>query len=209
MKIKHEVILDIEDVFCDYYYVGDKDRTQCPFLAKTLNRTLYPNRYEGHCNKFNVLLKNTDWIQDTHEFKRCPACIKEFGNCKAGARNKEYYWAKLIPNIRILSVKYRVPGWDGYGAVPIEDKTCDMAMRFVRTLPKELEIPKLGVEPDGCVEFEWYISALKIFSISIHPDGYLYYAGVYGKRDTIEEGKFLISEVDMPKLVTLIKRVYS
>lgn len=74
----------------------------------------------------------------------------------------------------------REDNWDGYGAVPVKNDTYHQACRFMESLPWNVPAPTVGAEPDGHLTLEWYHSPRRTLSVSISPDGELYYAALLG-----------------------------
>ncbi len=73
-----------------------------------------------------------------------------------------------------------LPGWDGNGAKAISHDVLRNARFFLESLPFGMELPQIGAEPDGAITFEWYRSPKRTLSVSINPDGYVYYASLIG-----------------------------
>jgi hypothetical protein len=73
-------------------------------------------------------------------------------------------------------------GWDGYDAKPISQEVVCYAVLFLKALPVGIEAPEVGAEPDGAITLEWYRSPRRVISISINPDGRLYYAALIGSK---------------------------
>ncbi len=71
-------------------------------------------------------------------------------------------------------------GWDGHGAKAISQDVFRNARYFLESLPFGMESPQIGAEPDGALTFEWYRTPRKTLSVSINPDGYVYYASLIG-----------------------------
>ena len=74
----------------------------------------------------------------------------------------------------------RTPDWDGYGAEPVLEDTYRWAYRFLERLPLGTRAPSVGVEADGHLTLEWYRSPSRLLSVSITPEGVLYYAALLG-----------------------------
>ena len=74
----------------------------------------------------------------------------------------------------------RYPGWDGYGALPVEQDTLRAAYSLIESLPFRFPRPSIGAEPDGQLTLEWRTSPHRVLSVSVDPDGYLHYAGLFG-----------------------------
>ncbi len=75
------------------------------------------------------------------------------------------------------------PNWDGYHALPVDQDTYQAAYRLIESLPLGFPRPSLGAQPDGMLTLEWYRSPTRTFSISINPDGFIHYAGLFGSEE--------------------------
>ena len=71
-------------------------------------------------------------------------------------------------------------GWDGGRAKAISTEVLQCAERFLKSFPWGIQAPDVGAEPDGAVTLEWYRSPDKVVSVSIDPDGWVYYAAFLG-----------------------------
>lgn len=74
----------------------------------------------------------------------------------------------------------RHAGWDGYEALPVEAETLRGAYTLIESLPLGFPRPSIGAEPDGQLTLEWYKSPMRTLSVSVDPDGFLHYAGLFG-----------------------------
>ena len=72
------------------------------------------------------------------------------------------------------------PGWDGEEAKPISGEVLGYAKKFLYSFPLGIEAPEISAEPDGAITLEWYRSPSRVLSISINPDGWIYYAAIIG-----------------------------
>ena len=99
----------------------------------------------------------------------------------------------------------RDPNWDGYGAEPVSDVTCQFAQQFLNVLPLGISAPRIGAEPDGHLTVEWYRSPHRTLSVSISPEGDLHYAALIGTAKAFGTEAFF---GEAPKaIVDLIHRV--
>jgi hypothetical protein len=99
------------------------------------------------------------------------------------------------------------PGWDGDSAEPISHETYLNAYRFLEALPPGIQIPSVGVEPDGHMTLEWHKGPRQTISISVSPDGFLYFSALMGLRKTNGSEPFF---GDVPKIILdLIGKVYA
>jgi len=82
----------------------------------------------------------------------------------------------------LISIKEQcgLPGWDGYGAEPVRDKTIWSAYRFLEALPHGLPVPSIGAEPDGDITLEWHRSPRRTVSVSVTADDNLHYSALIG-----------------------------
>lgn len=72
--------------------------------------------------------------------------------------------------------------WDGYNAHPVEQDAYRNAYIFIEALPLGTPLPSAGAEPDGHLTLEWYRDPRWTLSVSISPDGMLYYAALFGTK---------------------------
>jgi len=99
----------------------------------------------------------------------------------------------------------RTPNWDGYDAFPIQEATLNYAYAVIQALPLGFPLPSVGAEPDGHLTLDWYRDSHWTISISVSPDGKLYYAALLGNSDPRGSEPFL---GEIPKrLLSLIQEV--
>jgi hypothetical protein len=98
-------------------------------------------------------------------------------------------------------------GWDGEQAKPISEEVLRCARRFLRSFPLGMEAPEVGAEPDGAITLEWYRSPNKVISISINPDGWMYYAALIGtsKRHGADFSLMGVSD-DLVEIISQVVR---
>jgi hypothetical protein len=77
----------------------------------------------------------------------------------------------------------RMANWDAHGAEPVETDTLRNAYCFIEALPFGYPLPSVGAEPDGHVTLEWYRATNWLLSVSMSPEGVLYYAALLGEED--------------------------
>ena len=99
------------------------------------------------------------------------------------------------------------PNWDGYGALGVEYNTYRFAHGFLESLPPGTPPPTPGVEADGHLTLEWYRDKHRLLSISISPDGMIYYASLmgYSRRSGTEPFLGTVPE----EIMRIIYRLYS
>jgi hypothetical protein len=97
----------------------------------------------------------------------------------------------------------KAPNWDGYGALPVQEATFSNACAFTQALPLGSPPASVGAEPDGHLTLEWYQHPRWTLSISMSPEGNLYYAALFGNLEPQGIEPFL---GDIPnKILNLIK----
>ncbi len=72
----------------------------------------------------------------------------------------------------------RKANWDGYGAEPVDEEAFRLAYRFLEALPLGTPAPAVGAEPDGHITLEWYRTPRQTLSVSVSPEGELFYAAL-------------------------------
>ncbi|MGI8980922.1 MAG: hypothetical protein ACR2FY_16975 [Pirellulaceae bacterium] len=77
----------------------------------------------------------------------------------------------------------KVANWDGEGAEAIEQVTYQNAYRLIEALPSGFPSPTVTAEPDGHISLEWYRHPRQILTVSISPEGTLYWAALVGSED--------------------------
>ena len=99
----------------------------------------------------------------------------------------------------------RVSNWDGYAAFPVKEETLNYAYAFLQALPLGFPLPSVSAEPDGYLALEWFRDPYWTISVSVSPEGVLYYAALLGNSDPRGSEPFLgeLSE----RLLNLIKEV--
>lgn len=77
----------------------------------------------------------------------------------------------------------KTPHWDAHGAEPVKPETMSNVRRFIDALPPECSSPSVGAEPDGHVTLEWYRATNWLLSVSVSPEGTLFWAAMLGDED--------------------------
>lgn len=97
-------------------------------------------------------------------------------------RNSVLGHSEAIEELYDVWEECRTPGWDGYGALAVEQDTFTAAYMLISTLPLSFMRPSIGVEPDGQLTLEWRKSPSRVLSVSVDPNGLLHYAIVSGMK---------------------------
>lgn len=75
------------------------------------------------------------------------------------------------------------PDWEAHGSEAVKPQTVGHAHRLIEALPSGYPLPSLGAEPDGHITLEWYRATDRLLSVSVSPDGILYWAALLGDED--------------------------
>jgi hypothetical protein len=75
------------------------------------------------------------------------------------------------------------PDWDAEGAEAIDQDTLRNVYLFIEALPHGYPLPSITAEPDGHINLEWCRQPRRILSVSVSPEGRLYWAALFGIED--------------------------
>jgi hypothetical protein len=117
--------------------------------------------------------------------------------------NKEIVYDEL----RSILEECKVANWDGNNALPIEEETSKNTYYFIEALPLHFPLPSVGVEPDGHLTLEWHRDLRWTFSISISPEGTIYYAALFNTESVSGSEKF--SGSVSKNILNLIQKVHT
>lgn len=115
------------------------------------------------------------------------------------------HFQKSINELKAVVAECSAANWDGYNAYPIAADTYDFARQFLQALPLYSAPTSIGAEPDGHLTLEWYKSSRWLLSLSISPEGMLYYAALFGSSKQYGSEPFL-GNVPL-QILSLINRV--
>lgn len=101
----------------------------------------------------------------------------------------------------------RLPNWDGFQALPIDQNGLRSAYVFLESLPLGFPAPSIGAEPDGAITFEWHRSERRTLSVSVSSTDELHYAALLGPNRVYGTEAFF---GDVPgSILDLIRKVYA
>lgn len=116
--------------------------------------------------------------------------------------------AMALSELNLLASECRMPDWDGYGAEPVDGNALRTARDIIRSLPDNLPLPSLSIEPDGCVSLDWLPSRSRTFTLSAGRTDRLPYAWIEGTDRGHAVAKF--SDGQLPsRILEEIKRICS
>jgi hypothetical protein len=117
-----------------------------------------------------------------------------------GAKRK-----KILDDLFDVAEECKEPNWDCYGAAQVDQETYCVAYRFVEALPIGHLPTSVGAEPNGNLTLEWHRSAQRTLSVSVSPQGELYFATLLGFR--VNNGtEFFLGEIPA-QILSLIREV--
>jgi hypothetical protein len=87
---------------------------------------------------------------------------------------------RLLQELARQWAESSVVGWDGYGAAPVLPITHRNAHLLAESFADDLPMPTVGAESDGHLTMEWYRDVDHVLSLSVAPDGTIYYASLIG-----------------------------
>jgi hypothetical protein len=109
--------------------------------------------------------------------------------------------------LRTSHAECQQPNWDGYGTEPVAEDTYRFAYRFLESLPLGTPSSSVGAEADGHLTFEWYQGTDRLLSVSINPDGIIYYAALLGRSKRFGTGAF---HGEVPEnVLSIIRKLYA
>ena len=110
-----------------------------------------------------------------------------------------------IDELLTIWAECKTPNWDGYDAFPVKAETLNYAYAFIQALPLGFPLPSVSAEPDGHLAFDWFHDPYWTISVSVSPEGVLYYAALLGNSDP--RGSEPFSGEIPERLLNLIKEV--
>ena len=75
------------------------------------------------------------------------------------------------------------PNWDEEGADPVTKEIVEIAQRVIKELPGDIEPPQIAADPEGNIEFDWYLENGTMFTISVGKEGDIALSGLHQERE--------------------------
>lgn len=126
-------------------------------------------------------------------------------NCQYFALSATFSKQSAYDELFVVWEECKTANWDGDNAFPVKDQTFRYTYSLIQALPLGISLPSVGVEPDGHLTLEWYRNSRWTLSVSISPEGQLYYAALFG--DSVEKGsEVFFGKVPQP-ILNLIQQV--
>lgn len=87
---------------------------------------------------------------------------------------------RALTELASVASECSVENWDGYGALPVDRSTLELAAELIRSLPDRLPTPEFAIEPDGSVSMDWLPTPHRTFTLSVGKTARIPYAWVDG-----------------------------
>jgi hypothetical protein len=128
-------------------------------------------------------------------------------------------WAPALEAaLRDIRNECRDAGWDGDDAVPVTDRTINIAASVSTALfdllPKGTPAPDLIPESDGDICISWPVNASRIFSVSVGEHGRVNFAGQFGSEGGVHAWQSIDAtnpstlEESLDDVVRYVRRLY-
>lgn len=97
--------------------------------------------------------------------------------------------------------------WNGTDALPIPVEAADQAEQIIAQIPIKYPIPEINAEPTGDISLEFFVDPYCVLLLSIPGDGFLYFSGLFGYKNTDHGSKPINGQLD-EKILLLLEEVY-
>lgn len=91
--------------------------------------------------------------------------------------------------LRYIRTDCAEASWDGSGALPVSDRTINLAANIVKVLftmlPNGTPAPDIIPEVDGELCASWSVDDYRLFSLSVGAHGRINFAGQFGQEGSI------------------------
>ncbi len=85
-----------------------------------------------------------------------------------------------LTQLDAVYLKCKEADWDGYLAKPASVLSWQMSQKVISSLPADVPMPEIAVDPDGEFSLEWHGGNRRVFSVSVGANNALTYAGIFG-----------------------------
>ena len=113
-----------------------------------------------------------------------------------------------IAELRRLQQVAAEVNWDGYGALPLDPRSAEQALKFIQALPTTVPAPDVSADPDGEVDLLWQRDPTRTISVSVGPNGKLTYAALMGTAQTFGT-EWLSNEIPQTILESLARVLHA
>lgn len=106
--------------------------------------------------------------------------VRQIFNDARGSEALSGAKSKALDELAMLAEDCAAPGWDGYGALAVNQRALILAEQLISALPEGLQVPEVGAEPDGSISLDWMVSRGRVLSVSVGEGNRLAYAWLFG-----------------------------
>lgn len=96
---------------------------------------------------------------------------------------------QLIQELHEVFNECSIENWDGYGALPIQEKALLEAERFITVIPAFMPDPEIVPEPSGDIGLQWSFGENRILTVSFEGRDIITYAAILGSSERTKCGK--------------------
>lgn len=96
--------------------------------------------------------------------------------------------------------------WDGYDAEAVNENVFFESIKFIDSMPDDIQMPEVIPEPTGEIAFEWYKDRKHIFVTSLSGEGIISYAGLFGAKNKSHGTEIFIDNIPNV-IISNIKRL--
>lgn len=114
--------------------------------------------------------------------------------------------AGAFSELAALSTECAMDNWDGYGANAVSQQALQLAQEIIRSLPDDVPMPSLSIEPDGCISLDWMPSRSRTFTLSAGTSDRLPYAWIDGTDRGHAIARFADGQLP-PRIIQEIHRI--
>ncbi|HET6407256.1 MAG TPA: hypothetical protein VFG14_05200 [Chthoniobacteraceae bacterium] len=111
-----------------------------------------------------------------------------------------------LSELEMLAAECKEADWDGYGAESLHPRALSLAKEIIRSLPDDLPMPTMSVEPDGCVSLDWLPTNGRVFTLSAGKTDRLPYAWLDGTDRGHAVARFIGGQLP-PRIVREIRMI--
>ena len=104
--------------------------------------------------------------------------------------------AQLIQELHEVFNECSIENWDGYGALPIQEKAVLEAERFIAVMPAFMPDPEIAPEPSGDIGLQCSFGENRILTVSFEGRDIITYAAILGSSERTKCGKEEIQQLN-------------
>jgi hypothetical protein len=119
-----------------------------------------------------------------------------------------------IAKVASIGREYAHPDWDKGGERAVMPATVENALKLLHSLADALVEPEISADPDGYIIYEWQASPKDVVTVSIAPDGVIYYASLLNTgrshgAERVEEAPSAVLRANLERFLTPASEISS